>query len=671
MKEKIKRFFSIACNDTKSREHKWLLIGMVILCVIILAVFSRCGGGEGNGGDGVLDFGGEKADVFETKDIQDEAEVFVETEVKEDVMCVPQGEEKCNGIDDDCNGETDEGLVWQDFNFCLKLGVCEESEPKCLNGEWLCPYVLLSVYEIEEKSCDDKDNDCDGKTDNNASDCKVYYYDADGDGFGSEAFKCLCKPEEKFTVTKTGDCNDENKGIFPGAQPNCKNQCSDGKLDDEEECDDGNTNSGDGCDGCKFSPFLIKKTAKDKNIKYLPSSNGFIIAILPRYVGDEEDGILEIEFLQFLNTGEKTKFTWQKETGCRIDPDTLDVVLLDDETFVVAWQCYGVLIDMSCQADCNKEWSNCSASCSPNDIVCNSECHKVYQKCTNSCKTYGDCDKYECIKISIASVTGEELAYYKLEKEKKYYLYPRLMSFSDGSFIVTWFNCPSWDFYSCHKGIFLGQYFDSEKKLVEDKKFEIIADNIDYRVPFLLKLDQNKKHYAAIFTAYVEIEPNVKVSKIFAQVYQNQIFGTDEKITLCQPEQDNCFWGKFGFGAERFFIIYTESTYPGSKIWVKTVGLNGLTASSLLFSIPNGGMLPSKNFVLPILPSGEFLVGWKNNTGESFFQKFNKDFKKISEVIPLEIPSNYTFVHLSLVSEKLVLLTWKANDMGWGKFIKF
>ena len=74
-------------------------------------------------------------------------------------------EEKCDGKDNNCNSQTDEGLSAQ---FADKqLGVCKGSSKICdgTNG-WAEPdYTALDGYSEDESKCDTLDNDCDGQTD--------------------------------------------------------------------------------------------------------------------------------------------------------------------------------------------------------------------------------------------------------------------------------------------------------------------------------------------------------------------------------------------------------------------------------------------------------------------------------------------------------------------------
>ncbi len=77
--------------------------------------------------------------------------------------CSYAGAEVCNGVDDDCNGVVDDGLT-PPSNFCNPNGVCAGTAATCGGSSgWQCSYP--STYESPEVSCDGLDNDCNGVTD--------------------------------------------------------------------------------------------------------------------------------------------------------------------------------------------------------------------------------------------------------------------------------------------------------------------------------------------------------------------------------------------------------------------------------------------------------------------------------------------------------------------------
>mgnify|MGYP006279689203 CR=1 FL=1 len=75
--------------------------------------------------------------------------------------------ESCDNKDNDCDGNTDEKLsrgCGMGSNACSSCdGVCSKATESCSGGSWSCQNP--SHYESSESSCDNRDNDCDGSTD--------------------------------------------------------------------------------------------------------------------------------------------------------------------------------------------------------------------------------------------------------------------------------------------------------------------------------------------------------------------------------------------------------------------------------------------------------------------------------------------------------------------------
>ncbi|MFZ5443385.1 MAG: putative metal-binding motif-containing protein [Myxococcota bacterium] len=70
-------------------------------------------------------------------------------------------EQRCDGVDEDCNGVVDDVAP----RACpLTVGVCAASQQRCVANQWdACSYG--GDYEATETRCDGLDNDCDGLTD--------------------------------------------------------------------------------------------------------------------------------------------------------------------------------------------------------------------------------------------------------------------------------------------------------------------------------------------------------------------------------------------------------------------------------------------------------------------------------------------------------------------------
>ncbi|MDY0061810.1 MAG: putative metal-binding motif-containing protein [Myxococcota bacterium] len=85
-----------------------------------------------------------------------------------DPTCREVGDEVCDGLDNDCDGDTDEGLDPAGAvvaNPCPEQGVCLGRPIACLEGAWRCDLPPEYQAEEDDSRCDRLDNDCDGETD--------------------------------------------------------------------------------------------------------------------------------------------------------------------------------------------------------------------------------------------------------------------------------------------------------------------------------------------------------------------------------------------------------------------------------------------------------------------------------------------------------------------------
>ena len=98
------------------------------------------------------------------------------------------GTEVCNNLDDDCNGLLDDVPAGSKAPACVATGICAgvTPSPLCVGGVWVCDFPGVADFEGSgETSCDGKDNDCDGLTDEGLA--HVWQADAKSDSDGAPA----------------------------------------------------------------------------------------------------------------------------------------------------------------------------------------------------------------------------------------------------------------------------------------------------------------------------------------------------------------------------------------------------------------------------------------------------------------------------------------------------
>ncbi len=132
----------------------------------------------------------------------------------------PTAEEIEDGLDNDCDGEIDEGYDIDGDGYSESAGDCDDENADINPGA--------------EEVCDEIDNNCDDVIDTDATDATVWYGDLDGDGYGLTEDSVTSCDQPTDYVELDGDCDDDNANTYPGAseiEDGLDNDCDDTTLD--------------------------------------------------------------------------------------------------------------------------------------------------------------------------------------------------------------------------------------------------------------------------------------------------------------------------------------------------------------------------------------------------------------------------------------------------------
>ena len=152
----------------------------------------------------------------------------------------PSAEEICDELDNDCNGEIDEGLSETFYVDADGDGFGDPTQPveTCLVTVGLstldsdCDDGNPDINPLVAETCDEVDNNCDGNIDEGVT--TTFYRDADEDGFGTnDDIIVSCEQPEGYTSIG-GDCDDVETFTNPIAIEICDQQDNDCDGDIDE-----------------------------------------------------------------------------------------------------------------------------------------------------------------------------------------------------------------------------------------------------------------------------------------------------------------------------------------------------------------------------------------------------------------------------------------------------
>jgi Putative metal-binding motif/FG-GAP repeat len=155
-----------------------------------------------------------------------------------DSSSFPGATESCDGVDNDCDGEVDNGVTTSWYvdadgdghgdREAAPIGACEAPDGYAsVGGD--CNDSSDETYPGAPELCDTIDNNCDGVSDDGVG--KTYYIDSDLDTYGLAGTGFTsCESTLEGWSANYDDCDDTDASVNPGAAEVC------GDLDDDD-CD--------------------------------------------------------------------------------------------------------------------------------------------------------------------------------------------------------------------------------------------------------------------------------------------------------------------------------------------------------------------------------------------------------------------------------------------------
>ncbi len=196
-------------------------------------------------------YGGPAADPANHVDADNDGVSVLHDCDDEERLAYPGARERCDGVDNDCDGDVDLDAIdetswYQDCDgdnqgdLATRIDQCDDP------GVGACPWLSIrdvgpdawsdcdddddTVYFGADEYCEAGDQNCDGDDDLGSVDGQAYFLDADDDTYG-DAVVYSCRVGEPGHVSLGGDCNDLNPFIHPNAPDPCDDQ-----FDSDSDC---------------------------------------------------------------------------------------------------------------------------------------------------------------------------------------------------------------------------------------------------------------------------------------------------------------------------------------------------------------------------------------------------------------------------------------------------